>query len=521
MNRWVRSLDAVDRPIRTVRLRWRTTPPRQRRTWQTAAGAAAVGLAAALTAVAATGPWDSGQRKAERAWAAEHGADSGQGHTDDGRGAQAGAGTGDGTDGKALGAEPAPSAEPVLAALGDRAAAPTEKGLDKALRPLLRKYEGKALGKRTTVSVVDVGTGRELFSAGGGEPVVPASTIKLATAAAALSALGGEHRIPTRAVWDAGDKRVVLVGGGDPTLTESQLEALAADTAKAVRSRGLEPRSVGYDVTGYDGPQQHPIGVNDNIAPLTPLMLNAARVDNSTRGPAPRAANPAADAAVAFATMLRDNGVDTDRTVKTEAPAGWNRAKGGADSRALLAEHRSAPLAELVERMLLHSDNDLAEALARQTAMAAGKPADFAGTEKAVKARLAALDLPVERMRLVDGSGLSRGDRLSTRFLATLLARAADERRPELRPLLTGMPVAGFTGTLGGRYDTPDATAGAGLVRAKTGTLTGVNSLAGTVVDADGRLLSFAFVTTGTADPRAAQNALDTMAATVARCGCR
>ncbi|MGK5695953.1 D-alanyl-D-alanine carboxypeptidase, partial [Streptomyces sp. URMC 128] len=88
---------------------------------------------------------------------------------------------------------------------------------------------------------------------------------------------------------------------------------------------------------------------------------------------------------------------------------------------------------------------------------------------------------------------------------------------PELRPALTGLPVAGFTGTLTTRY-----TDGAGgVVRAKTGTLTGVNTLAGTVVDRDGRLLAFSFMANDTNDPAAAQTALDRAATTLAACGCR
>ncbi|MGB8944597.1 MAG: D-alanyl-D-alanine carboxypeptidase, partial [Streptomyces sp.] len=90
---------------------------------------------------------------------------------------------------------------------------------------------------------------------------------------------------------------------------------------------------------------------------------------------------------------------------------------------------------------------------------------------------------------------------------------------PELRSVVTGLPVAGFTGTLVDRY--PKNSPGTGVVRAKTGTLTGVNTLAGTVVDAEGRLLVFAFMTTGTTDPKAAQAALDQMASAVAKCGCR
>ncbi|OEV09943.1 D-alanyl-D-alanine carboxypeptidase, partial [Streptomyces nanshensis] len=92
---------------------------------------------------------------------------------------------------------------------------------------------------------------------------------------------------------------------------------------------------------------------------------------------------------------------------------------------------------------------------------------------------------------------------------------------PELRTVLTGLPVARFTGTLGSRYGGERGEPGAGLVRAKTGTLTGVNTLAGTVVDADGRMLAFAFLTTGATARDAAQQSLDRLASALANCGCR
>ncbi|WP_234106572.1 D-alanyl-D-alanine carboxypeptidase/D-alanyl-D-alanine endopeptidase, partial [Streptomyces venezuelae] len=158
-------------------------------------------------------------------------------------------------------------------------------------------------------------------------------------------------------------------------------------------------------------------------------------------------------------------------------------------------------------------DSDLAEALARQTALARKQPASFDGAAKAVRDELARLGLPVAGARFADGSGLDRRDRVSAALLTGLLTRAADPARPALRPLLTGLPVGGFTGTLAGRFDTAPATAGAGLVRAKTGTLTGVNTLAGTVVTADGRLLAFAFLAGRTLSPYEAQPALDRLSA--------
>ncbi|WP_461030833.1 D-alanyl-D-alanine carboxypeptidase, partial [Streptomyces sparsus] len=276
---------------------------------------------------------------------------------------------------------------------------PTRQGLEEALRPLLKD---RALGTLVTASVADATTGKELFSARSGTAATPASTIKLATGAAALAELGPDHRISTTTVWDAGNRRVLLVGGGDPAFTDEQLTALADRTARALKKKKLTPDAVGYDTSRYPGTDRHPIGVNDNIAPVSALMLNAARLDDSTRGPARRAADPAADAGVRFAELLGKRGIEAggpEATVK--------HAK--APKRAVeLAEHRSAPLSVLVERMLTHSDNDIAEALARQTALAAGTRADFAGSEQAVRARLDRLDLPLAGTRFADGSGLSR-----------------------------------------------------------------------------------------------------------------
>jgi D-alanyl-D-alanine carboxypeptidase/D-alanyl-D-alanine-endopeptidase (penicillin-binding protein 4) len=89
-----------------------------------------------------------------------------------------------------------------------------------------------------------------------------------------------------------------------------------------------------------------------------------------------------------------------------------------------------------------------------------------------------------------------------------------------VRNLIAALPVAAWSGTLASRYVTGSARAGAGLVRAKTGTLTGVSALAGTVHDRSGELLAFAFIADRAADKTAAEPALDAIAARLAGCGC-
>ncbi|WP_328789385.1 MULTISPECIES: D-alanyl-D-alanine carboxypeptidase/D-alanyl-D-alanine endopeptidase [unclassified Streptomyces] len=475
------------------------------KTWQLIAGSAVAGLALSVAAVAAAGPWDSGQRKAERVRAASWGRTGGADH-------------GEGPGSGAL-PEAAPSAPGVLGAIGPGApraqsapAAPAAAGgLAAALKPLLAD---PALGTVRTASVVDTATGQVLYESGARDAMTPASTVKIATAAAVLAALGPEHRIRTTVTPGAAPGQIVLVGGGDPSLTAKKkspagsggsLVALAGDTAQALKAAGTDTVTLGYDDSLYTGPARHPIGVNPNIAPVTALTADEGRPDDSTSGPVDRSDDPSKDAARAFRTLLADRGIKvTDEPAKAKPAAGVQP----------LAVTLSTPVAGLVERMLTSSDNDIAEALARQTALATGRPASFEGAEQAVTDRLTALGVDTAGSRFADGSGLNRADKISAGLLTGLLTKAADPQRPELRPVLTGLPVAGFTGTLKARNS--GSSPAAGLLRAKTGTLSGVNSLSGTVVDPSGRLLAFAFLTANTPGPEGAEKALDKLAAAVA-----
>ncbi|MFY4721174.1 D-alanyl-D-alanine carboxypeptidase/D-alanyl-D-alanine endopeptidase [Streptomyces sp. LaBMicrA B280] len=479
----------VTRLISTVRPLLADLPrPRSLSTLRYTAGAATAGLVLAAGVVTLSGPWDAtGQRTAERdrATALEHarGADQdrksvvwGKSGPADTRQAPAAGGT----------------------ALAD------------VLGPLLGSA---ALGEGHTAVVVDAATGKRLYSVGPDKGLTPASTTKLATAAAALNALGPDHRFTTRTALRGDTSELVLVGGGDPTLTAhakadgwASLRTLATRTAKALRERGIHKIALSYDTTLYAGPALHPIGVNDNLAPVSALVADEGRTDGSASGPVRRVADPAQDAARKFAGFLRAAGVDT---------TGPAPAKGAAPAESV-ASVSSPPLSALVERMLTNSDNDIAEALARQTALASGQPGSFAGGAKAIAGQLRKLGLPLTGAAFHDGSGLDRDDRLTAGLLTAILVEAGTPGHPGLRPLLTGLPIAHFTGTLSARY----ADGAAGLVHAKTGTLTGVNTLAGTVVDQDGRLLAFAFLASGTTDPMAAQSALDKTATALSACGC-
>lgn len=384
-----------------------------------------------------------------------------------------------------------------------------------------------ALGASVSAEVVDVLTGQPLFSRGATESVPPASAAKLVTAAAALTVLGPNAVLTTSVLPGQSPGEVVLVGGGDPTLAGSSadpagtypvaasLAGLAKSTAKALLAAGTKSITLGYDNTLYGGPTAADGWKLTYISAGNVAPVNALEVDEGRRGDRSvlsRLSDPAQSAANAFAGLLRHDGLTVAASVVAAVPATGGKA---------LAKVTSAPVSALVERMLRVSDNDLAESLARQVALKRHLPATFVGAAQAVTKAVEPLGVDATSLHLVDGSGLSTSDTLQATALTSVVRAAASSGHPELRPLLTGLPVAGFLGTLATRYSTPATAAGVGAVRAKTGTLTGVSSLAGVVVDADGRQLAFAVIAGhvpgSTLD---AEAALDRVAATLASCGC-
>jgi serine-type D-Ala-D-Ala carboxypeptidase/endopeptidase (penicillin-binding protein 4) len=386
------------------------------------------------------------------------------------------------------------------------------------------------------IEVADAATGRILYSDNADEPVAPASTTKLVTAVASLAALGAGARFTT-AVHQAGGT-IVLTGGGDPTLAVNEypsadyprpatLAQLAAATARALRAQGRRSVRVGYDIGLFSGPDLAP-GWNEGdiaLGDVTPIVALEADQGRLTAGGAleddddpvnyrPRTDDPAGMTAAAFAGLLIRNGITVTGTpAQAAAPA----------SAPVLASVSSPPLAGLVEQMLVESNNVIAETLARHVAIALGLPATFSGAAAADMTELRRLGIAMPAS-LVDGSGLSPDDKIAPETLVRLLATAAG--RPALRGALTGLPVAGFNGTLsaGGSVFGGIGGAARGVVRAKTGNLSTVATLAGLVEDKAGALLLFAIMAPRVPSagqlPQAA-TAIDAAAAGLAGCGCR
>ena len=403
---------------------------------------------------------------------------------------------------------PPAAASRVLAGGRSSAPAPSRQGVSAALSGVLGSG---VLGKQAGAEVIDPATGRVLFAQGASALLQPASTTKLVTAAAALDVLGPAARFTTRVMAGGSPGSIVLVGGGDPTLAAgpvpasdypqpATLKALAAATARALRGQGRRSVRMGYDTSLYSGPALAPgwpmsYITTGNVTAITPLEVDQGRLTLSgapedADDPGnfrPRSTDPAAQAAGAFAAFL---GADGIRVTGQASP------QKAAAHAATLATVSSPPLSAIVGWMLRESNNVIAENLARQVALREGRPASFSGAAAAVTATVRRLGVP-GGIHLVDGSGLSPQDGIAPAVLARLVSLASAGTQSGLRAAITGMPVAGFSGTLapGGSVFTGFSARSRGLVRAKTGNLSSVATLAGLVYDASGRVLAFAFMT--------------------------
>ena len=417
-------------------------------------------------------------------------------------------------------AEPRDPAAAVLASIEPGEAA-SRSGVAARLRPLLAS---PAVGPRLGAVVLDPATDEFLLEIEAAGTYIPASTTKLLTALATLETLGPDTRFRTTVIQT--DGQVVLVGGGDPVLSQrvaaaetwdypfTPLDRLARAAADELLATGTSTVRLGYADDLFSGPAVNPAWEPGyvpagQVAPVSALSLDGGR---TRPGFAPRAGDPAQFAADRFAALLGAYGVRVDG-----APTPQGTPAGG-----LVAAVESPTVAEIVGQMLARSDNDVAEMLARHVARAEGAEPTFAGGGRAIAAVVDRLGVPTTGLLLRDGSGLSRQNRISAATLARTLEVAYEDEDGSSRSLLTGLPVAGFTGSLGNRFADPESRPEAGDIRAKTGYLNRVVTLAGYVVDDDGRPLIFVVLADAIepASTLEAQRTIDQMAARLAGCGC-
>jgi D-alanyl-D-alanine carboxypeptidase/D-alanyl-D-alanine-endopeptidase (penicillin-binding protein 4) len=410
-------------------------------------------------------------------------------------------------------------------------------------------------GGAQTMLVVDRGTGAELFAKHPERSLAPASTQKLLTALASLDAFGAGHQFTTEVFAPAppsadGVVASLAVRGADPAMTGEQWWRLASD----LRALGVAEIAgdVLLDDSLLDAERWHPswqpVSARAYHAPIGAISANygafrvivspgaksgsAARVrvdpplayfplENSVRTATPgsgasltveRALSPSGDAervSVGGAIALGADRVEIWRSVidpTAYAAAVFRQQLEGAGihiggravagsvptGAGLLYEFDGLPLRTTADLLLKYSNNFIAETLLKLLGrLDTGAPGSWANGAAALRARLGALGLPLEGSVLVDGSGLSRDNRVSARLLVAAL-RKADQTFAIGPDLLASLPIAAEDGTLRKRAD-----GARGLVRAKTGSLDGVTALAGWAHTARGRELVFALISNG------------------------
>lgn len=347
------------------------------------------------------------------------------------------------------------------------------------------------------------GGGAVLASRNPDLPLIGASTQKLLVAAAMLATLGNDFRYETRAiaptpVADGVVDRLYLVGGGDPVLTTSEyreylrsqektrddvttsLETLADGIAAAGVRRvpgGIVADDTRYDAQRYVPTWKESYRVDGDVGPLGALTVNDGFRSWSPRRVAVE--DPALHAATELARLLAARGVPVGPVTRGVAPEGGT----------FVATVQSEPLRAVVASMVSSSDNVSAELFAKELGVHAEQQGTTEAGTRAIAAKLGELGVPLKGLRLADGSGLDRENRVTCRILVAVLELG---ERPELGALWAGLPIAGRTGTL---FDQLADTPLNGRMRGKTGSLNGVSGLLG-IVDL-GRSLRFAFLDNG------------------------
>jgi D-alanyl-D-alanine carboxypeptidase/D-alanyl-D-alanine-endopeptidase (penicillin-binding protein 4) len=359
-----------------------------------------------------------------------------------------------------------------LIALAAPAATPAGPTQDSQLQRRLARalHVPHVAPARSAAVALDLASGTVLFEQNPGRSLAPASNEKLPLTYAALTQLGPTYRIETDVLGQGQQDgtqwtgTLVLKGNGDPTLSRADLRALAAQVkALGIRSvtGGLTGDESAYDtrriVTGWK-----PSFFIDESPPLSALVVDRARVGRVV------AHSPALAAATAFRAALAKVGIAVAGPVRTGTADAWSEP---------LADVSSPTLWSMLRFMDRESDNFTAEMLLKQLGlMELGRGTSTAGAAVVTQA-LADAGVPMTGVRIVDGSGLSRLDRLTANALGSLLKIAWAD--PTVGPaLVASLPVAGVNGTLQHRLQKPPAK---GNVLAKTGTTETASSLSGYV----------------------------------------
>ncbi len=395
----------------------------------------------------------------------------------------------------------------VLGLVATLAAPPAAASVDPAVDGLITKrLDNPRLGGNVALLAVDAATGEIVSDRDSGRLMLPASNMKIVTAVTTLAALGPQARFTTRVRAGATPADIVLEGGGDPLLSTKDLRKLANATAKVLPAG--TPVVVHVDDDLFPDTGRAPGWTRSYIPSVASSVEALARLWDYS-------ADPSANAAKVFVKRLQRKGIPA--SIGPDADAGEG---------AVLAESEGHTVDEAVRVMLRISENNVAEVLYRQVARAVGIEASWDGARQAAEQVLRGVGVDPTGMALLDGSGLSRDDRVTPRFLVDVL-RVARTLNPGPFALMfepDAMPVSGVSGTLDdryGRFVTRQSRCARGDVLAKTGTLFDTIGLSGVATTVTGPERIFAILVNDRPQRYSAlstRQAVDGLTATITGC---
>lgn len=371
--------------------------------------------------------------------------------------------------------------------------------------------------------VLNAETGEVLYDRDANKPAATASVMKTLTAASALMTVGPNYRATTKVLADPQAKNVIsLVGGGDVTLSKTRagaqsvyrdapkLSTLATQVrAWADRNGVTQIDEIILDSTFFGGSAWESSWLRKDqrdgwISEVTALITDGDRIRPADFTSA-RTGRPVLSAGEAFKKELGEFAAAA-LLVESATPAGFVE----------IASVQSQPMSRWITHILQTSENIESEMIAKLVSKDLGFDGSFESFDPAFKRALGTTGLDFTGVKVRDASGLSQLNMVTPKFMAELM-RLVNSEFADFGQIKRSLPIAGESGTLGGRFkgDLADAT---GKILAKNGYIVGVHTLNGIINAADGTTLTFTIYALGDVGSDV-RDAIDTLATAFYRCG--
>ena len=340
------------------------------------------------------------------------------------------------------------------------------------ISPILKSAANSKTLAYPGMMLVDPSTGESIFEYSADSLRMPASLLKIISAVALLDYVEPDFRFTTEILTGAEPNTLIIAGSLDPWMERNGVLAIKM-------GRVSLPKLVKTALKKLDA---------DNGGPITSMRIEYASMHTVDLDFIKKQFE-ARDIQV---SLLKINAAETLLYAKEP-----------------IATYQSPPLQKIMDWMLIWSDNTLGDRIAMHASMRAGFGYTKSGIEKVFVKTFADLGIDSIGLNAVDGSGLSKSNRLSARMIGQLLLKTYSNEK--YRSIYGGLPVGGVSGTMQSRF-VKSAPLAIGLVRAKTGTLNGTVSLAGYVQGGDKEYIFVAIadqIPRGTTAANAARTALD------------